>query len=262
MKRLLKRMVPPALRRGIRELQRELPIRLRDLPADLSNRDGLPPAALRRRVGRSSSRSEFVADGRKIAGSILAELERQRIQPATFRSLLDFGCGCGRVARFLAPSFANARYSGVDIDVPAVEWCARHLEGAFRAIAPGPPLPFDAGTFDFIHAVSVFTHLDEAGQFVWLEELHRVLAPDGVLLVTLHSPRLVTERKDLGAREHARLERDGFLFAAGEAAFNDHSAFHRRDYVEREWRRWFRLVSHEEFALGGYQDIAILKKAG
>jgi SAM-dependent methyltransferase len=45
-----------------------------------------------------------------------------------------------------------------------------------------PPLPLDDGHFHLIWATSVFTHIDRWGD--WLLELHRVLARDGLLIVS------------------------------------------------------------------------------
>jgi len=48
-----------------------------------------------------------------------------------------------------------------------------------------PPLAFADATFDLVYAISVFTHLPETLQWPWIVELHRVIEPGGVLLLTL-----------------------------------------------------------------------------
>jgi predicted SAM-dependent methyltransferase len=49
-----------------------------------------------------------------------------------------------------------------------------------------PPTKYPAGKFDFIYALSVFTHLPELDQLAWMDEFHRILRPGGYLLLSLH----------------------------------------------------------------------------
>ena len=84
---------------------------------------------------------------------------------------------------------------GCDYNGELVEWCGANLP-FLRATVNGlkPPLPYVGGSFDLVYALSVFTHLHEDLQRGWRDELHRVLAPGGLLLVTTHGrsylPRL------------------------------------------------------------------------
>jgi cyclopropane fatty-acyl-phospholipid synthase-like methyltransferase len=79
-----------------------------------------------------------------------------------FERVLDFGCGCGRVMRWLAQEVPPERISGSDIDAPAVEWLAGEIPSATLAVNPGlPPLAFDDQAFDLVLSYSVFSHLDE-----------------------------------------------------------------------------------------------------
>ena len=58
-----------------------------------------------------------------------------------------------------------------DINPKAVEWCRSHLDFAEVALNEiEPPLPYPAQMFDFVYALSVFTHLDEDLQHAWLRE--------------------------------------------------------------------------------------------
>jgi SAM-dependent methyltransferase len=49
-----------------------------------------------------------------------------------------------------------------------------------------PPLPFADASFDLAFSVSVHTHLAESSAGTWTDELGRVIAPGGILLVTTH----------------------------------------------------------------------------
>jgi SAM-dependent methyltransferase len=225
---------------------RELPIRIVDAIPDALSRD-LPPARLRAAVGINSSRSHFLHVGARVADAIVDAAGNSG-------KWLDFGCGSGRIARHLTD---RVELTGVDVDADAVAWCAQHLRGDFRVIDPKPPLPFADATFDVAYAVSVFTHLDEQPQFEWLAELRRVLKPGGRLVASTHPPDLTYNRPDLTRAHHEQLAARGFTFIAGPARFNDDSAFHRSEYLQREWRRFFSRVEYKPGGLLGYQDVVV-----
>ena len=99
--------------------------------------------------------------------------------------MLDFGCGAGRTLRHFLPEAAGgAEIWGADIDEPSIDWISRNLCPPLHAIRceAEPPLPFADGRFDLIWALSVFTHL--VSPMRWLAELHRVLAPGGLLIAS------------------------------------------------------------------------------
>jgi ubiquinone/menaquinone biosynthesis C-methylase UbiE len=119
-------------------------------------------------------------------------------------SVLDVGCGCGRVARALARYLGrNGRYEGFDAALPLVEWCREQLAPqlpnfrfSFTDVrsghSPESPVaasafrfPFNDGSFDLAIVSSVFTHMlpDEIEQYV--AELSRVLRADGCCFMTV-----------------------------------------------------------------------------
>lgn len=261
----LRHLLPVPVRRTLRRIQRELPTRVRDLPADFRDAwaagSALPPARLRYNVAGTTSRADFVAIGQRAAAEIMSAVEPYFEQREEL-SVLDFGVGSGRVARpmidILRSRFEHLYFAGADVDAAAVSWCARSIPGEYVTINSSR-LPFVDGRFDLVYAVSIFTHMDEEEQWRWLSELQRVLRPGGILVATTHSPHLVFERPDLPARERERLNESGFAFVAGYSTFNERSAFHSRQYIERAWARSFELLAHVEFGLGGYQDIAVLR---
>lgn len=263
LKRLARRVLPRRARSWLRRQIREVPHRLHDFGPDLRERlsragEGppLPPAALRRRVGLTSSRDEFLTLGRNLSRDLLSAFAEVRRPGESFTRWLDFGCGSGRVARFLIEAGVG-EISGVDIDRPAVRWARRHLGPGFQAIEPRPPLPFADAAFDVVYAVSVFTHLNEEKQLDWLRELHRVLRPGGLLIASTHHESLAWTRPDLTAAQKEKLAADGFLFAAGDGPFNDDSAFHTLPYLERVWGGLFEQKMYRQHGLIGYQDLSV-----
>ena len=116
-----------------------------------------------------------------------------------------------------------------------------------------PSLPIPDHFFEDITAFSVFTHIDEP-ESPWLLELRQVLSPKGVLCLTIHD-ELFWERKPVQLLE--TLQRSGNGGDLTEASpfpgersafhFTDEShyscnVFHSKDYVRRQWGRFFDIV--------------------
>ena len=260
-------MIPEEARRTIRLLLTETPLRLRDALPDFF--DGLdlfrwtrplPPPRLRRRVERTSSRREFVVVGRQAAADLRDAFESVRDPGADYGRWLDFGCGAGRIARFV-DGFPMVRTMwGVDVDEEAIRWNGNHLPGDYLALTETRSLPFPDGSFDVVFSVSVFAHFDEKSQREWLNEIHRVLRPGGLFLASTHSEKLRYSRPDLTFEQHVALNATGFLFASGGGTFKGDSTFHTRRYLEEEWGRLFRIRLHREHGLAGFQDLSVWER--
>ena len=215
----------------------------------------LPSPKLRFDVAGSSDRHAFTAIGSRAAQEIDRAIGRVLGRPVV-GAVLDFGCGCGRIAKHLGRLWPNARMYGVDVDTGAIEWCKSHLPGEYRVLNAADRLPFVDGSFDIVYAISIFTHMNEEEQFLWLSEAHRVLAQDGLFVATTHSTGLAYARPDLSEQARATLSTEGFGFADG-PRFNDKSAFHSAEYLRSEWAGWFKMVSFQAYGLVAYQDLSI-----
>ncbi len=151
--------------------------------------DGLPvpPPELLVAIGGQTTAEAYLRGGTAIAAEIESVLAGAGTPIDTFTSVLDFGCGCGRLLRRFR-SHAEARhYAGTDYNAALVAWCRTHLPFAgFDTNALEPPLRYADGTFDLVYSFSVFTHFSDTLQRAWLAELRRVLKPGGALLLTLH----------------------------------------------------------------------------
>jgi SAM-dependent methyltransferase len=96
------------------------------------------------------------------------------------------------------------RLYGCDLNHAAIAWAAKHLPHAtFTVNRIAPPLPYDDGRFDLVYALSVFTHLPEALTVDWLRELHRVLRPGGVLVLTTMGPAFLDRLTPAERRQFA-----------------------------------------------------------
>jgi SAM-dependent methyltransferase len=191
----------------------------------------------------------------------------------SFQRILDFGCGPGRILRHLAPLAAHSEIHGVDIDADAIAWCAENIPFASFTVGPHePPLPFADGQFDLVYNHSVFTHIDERRQDLWLAELARILAPGGIALLTVHSTRqwnhalsqFAAAGEDTGAYT-SQLARDGILFIGDDAYVGSthpewyHSTFHAPWYVHRHWARFFTIRAYIPEG-ADTQDLVVLER--
>jgi SAM-dependent methyltransferase len=186
-----------------------------------------------------------------------------------FQSVLDWGVGCGRLARYAARENPRA-FNGCDIDGDNVAWCAANLPGRFVHSHLDPPLPFEAGAFDLVYGVSVFTHLREPLQDAWLAELRRVVRPGGMVAVTVHGQTAI-EYAGLRPDEYVALKSAvagaGILVSSANHQLDGAvdrpeeyvNVFHSVDYVKRHWSRWFEVA----VILPGYvftHDLVVLKR--
>lgn len=236
---------------------------------DRGDEPPLPDEARRRRVAGNPSAEVF----RLVGFTTLMKLERvlaaqgKRLRDA--RSILDWGCGCGRITRFL-PRFTAARITGVDIDADNLAWCREHLPfGEFRRVPLRPPTDLPASAFDLVIGISVCTHLREIEQLAWLGELQRVAAPGALLLLTVHADTDVS-RSQFSMSLYEQWRESGFLVIGDSTELSEHidekdyyvSAYMTRSHVEQSWSRFFEIRAIVPGLIGNHQDLVVLQKPG
>ncbi len=94
--------------------------------------------------------------------------------------VLDVACGEGYGTDMLARAGAEA-VVGVDVDGATIERAAKRYSGDFRR-ADITALPFEDASFDLVVSFETIEHVVDADAA--LSELERVLAPDGLLLIS------------------------------------------------------------------------------
>jgi SAM-dependent methyltransferase len=211
----------------------------------------LPPAELRYRVSSSPDAQNFINIGKKCAADIQSAMRKVGCELTQFDRVLDFGCGCGRTLVHLKDLAPQAKFDGTDIDEAAISWCKEHLRfGTFKVGQASPPADYGSDSFDFVYAISVFTHLDAPYQFRWLEELRRITKPGGVLLLTVDSS-LVGDKDFVFQRSYE----DG-LFPAWYQ-----NAFHSEQYVRENFGKYFEVMGYLPRGMNEHQDVVLLKKS-
>lgn len=108
--------------------------------------------------------------------------------------VLDFGCGFGRLLRLFMKDVSPGNLIGTDVDASFIATCKELFHGGdFHVNSPYPPLCYSDSSFDIIYAYSVFTHLSEAAHLQWLQELHRLIKPGGLVFLTLRQKEFLLQ---------------------------------------------------------------------
>ncbi len=250
------------------ERLREGWLSLRVHEQEASGPDGLPvpPPRLRLLVdGRTGEADAFLRLGAQMCDAIQGAAAAAGAPAERMRAILDFGCGCGRVARHWRSSFVAQRDTkderwegpeiyGCDYNPELVAWCQANLPN-LRATRNelAPPTPYVTGSFDLVYALSVFSHLDEVLQRGWLAEFRRLLRPGGLLVLSVLGERM---RHRLGAEEQQRFDCGEMVVQRPRmAGRNLCTVYHPRSYVEGQLLADFSEV--RRFDLGSPAQVVL-----
>jgi SAM-dependent methyltransferase len=150
----------------------------------------VPPFEMRQLVGPTEETLFDNPQGAPILG----------LPESQFEAVLDFGCGCGRLARqMMQQRVRPKRYIGFDLHPGMIRWCQENLaprapeftfshhdveNPSFNPGAGKPallPMPAENGAFSLVIALSVFTHTTQIHAEYYLHEVTRVMRPGGIL---------------------------------------------------------------------------------
>lgn len=233
-----------------------------------------PPSELMRNVSGLTKPADFASHGVDILRALT------QASPTLFteyKDILDFGCGCGRLARMFK-GFRH-RYVGCDVDRRHVEWTNQNLDFVTAVhTQPRAALPFQAGEFDCVISVSVFSHITEEDHLTYLRELHRVTMPGARLFITVHGQRAVYRAQNeqmifdmlcvpSGGVERAVIELSagGYYFIEQNGHLTSEQYRYGITFISDTYIRknWSTLFSVEKIVCGGihdFQDIVVLRR--
>ncbi|MEQ8934691.1 MAG: class I SAM-dependent methyltransferase [Amphiplicatus sp.] len=194
----------------------------------------------------------YMATGLETAAAIAQRIDRHCNSSAP--RVADWGCGLARVLRHLP-----RRYSctGFDYNRTAIDWCAAHVSGAeFYSNGLAPPLPAEAGAFNALYALSVFTHLSAEGHSAWISEIARVLASGGVFLGAFH---MTPAKGQLLPDEQKRFDCGELVIRGGvKEGGRTFTAYHPERYVRDQLLAGFDIVEEPEDFFG--QSLIVARK--
>ena len=247
-----------------------------------------PPPALMQNTTGLTSESDFASHGADFWIALSAAADKPLSQ---FSSILDFGGCCGRLARMFKGH--PGRIAGCDIDRRHIDWCSSTLDFMQTKLSSvQPPIPFADNEFEAVISISIFTHLNEANQDQFLQELARVSQPGGRLFLTAHGQRaldralteppiraMLDMRDDLfqaaqaqfKTGHHAFILQHGHLTTVGQPVstmppsnkaisdpFEYGITFIPETYLRNHWSRWFEVLDYRVGAPHDFQDVVVL----
>jgi SAM-dependent methyltransferase len=204
--------------------------------------------------------SEFYISGRIIFNEMMKMFETNNINLNSGSTILDFGCGCGRIIRHFAVLKKFNLY-GSDLNPDLISWCDKNLSfGKFAANNLVPPLDYADNFFDLIYARSVFTHLGRELQIEWINEMKRILKPGGLFCFTTHGKITITP---LTKSDQEKFAKDEIVlhnsFGEGD---NKYSSYQSYNWTITNLLSGFELAGFKEGTenLHSRQDVYLFRK--
>jgi len=245
-----------------------------------------PPVALMQNTTGLTRESDFASHG---ADFWIALSGASPKKLSEFDSVLDFGCGCGRLARMFKGH--PGRIAGCDIDHRHVEWCDLAIDYMDAKLSHvHPPVPFADNAFEAVISISIFTHLNESSQDEFLQELARMCRSDGLLFLTVHGQRALDRavsepvirdmlsvpeesfqraRAEFANGRHAFILQQGHLTTIGKhdtlanslisEPFEYGITFIPKRHIDERWSKWFHVLDYRSGAIHDFQDIVVLR---
>jgi SAM-dependent methyltransferase len=225
------------------------------------------------RVG-SKNWQNFLDQGSRIGISLIEQMKVYLRGSLKDKKILDFGCGIGRA--FLPLTFdAGLSIVGCDIDATAVSYLKKVVPNNNLVVNKfSPPLTFEDNFFDAVYSISIWTHLSIHMQFLWLEEIRRILKPGGIALISVaghNSLRLRHQRgmamwQDINAKnlvnngaiykEYLSLNTHPEKFPGVKASYG--SCLHDPEYIRQKWSNYFNVLEIKEAYIDGSQDLVVM----
>lgn len=138
------------------------------------------PEAAMAAVDGSTDESVVRHTGKWTADQVQAALD---IGPTD--QVLELGCGVGRIGRELAPRCSG--WTGVDISENMLRHARQRLadqpNASFHQLTRSKLDMLDDASVDKAYSIAVFCHMDKEDLYLYLQDLHRVVKPGGLIFV-------------------------------------------------------------------------------
>jgi SAM-dependent methyltransferase len=215
--------------------------------------------------------SSYAERGRNVIALIEETLDVAGRSLEDIGRWLDFGCGYGRILRFLLERVPPERVSASDVIAEGVEFCrsefdvtALHSERELAAVR--------LGSFDFLYAISVITHLNERNSIEFLRLVGESLAEGGIAMFTTHGQWSLEHPELYGVEYEARraeieaaVRQYGIAYHRYPYAPDDYGmTWHSREFIEARMAELHRAelvpLLFKPHGLDGHQDVYAFRR--
>lgn len=204
-------------------------------------------------------RKKYYEDGLLAAQEIIRWGE---INQAAKPVILDWGSGTGRVIRHIPHIHRGAICYGADIDCNIIQWCRQFIDAVYFDCIENQTLPYPSNYFNLVYGISVLTHIDYTETTHWLNELSRVLQPNGIAILSTHGAHYFHQ---LNQQQKRQLQTEGaFSNSFKQEGNRSKTTYHEADHLKKMIQEHFTI---EHFWEGnqfpqkmGGQDCWVIKK--
>ena len=195
----------------------------------------------------------------------------ERLTGKTLRgsTILDYGCGYGRILRLMMYFTELEKLHGCDPWQKSIDICKEDGIACRLAVTEYLPteLPYQKRSFDLIYAFSVFTHTSPRASAAAMSALAKVTKPDGLLVITIRPPDYWDFDQAVPPHEREMLKKqhceNGIAFRPhrilaidGDITYGDTSM--SLDHIKRTFTDWT-IVGEERTLDDPYQSIIYLQ---
>lgn len=152
----------------------------------------------RKRNLDAASLSDFFASGEAHVAEVLDIVRRQVAADLAMNSMVDFGCGVGRLLLPFARRFGHA--TGIDVSedyiAEAIRNCRKEGINNTDFFDSVKPLAAEGRSFDLVHSCIVFNHIPWSRGREIIGDLYGLLNPGGVMAIqVLHRHKRGSARR-------------------------------------------------------------------
>lgn len=167
-------------------------------------------------------------------------------------SVVDIGCGSGRVASAVAKRVNLGAYLGTDVVEALLSYARTKCPDYYNFVNNRQLyIPIESDSVDYVFAFSLFTHLLPEECYMYLRDAYRVLKPGGLFLFTYH---------DISNPEHRS------VFHMNVRALEANQQQHLNSFINMEmidfWISLTGFVKDDRPLQQGWQSSILLRKPG
>lgn len=195
----------------------------------------ISPVKVGNNFSRAAHHYEQYADIQYLlAESLLKKIKQQSILP---ESILDIGCGTGKLIQALSQLYPHARGVGLDVSREMIRFA--RTRGMEAIVADAQELPFRGGIFNLVVSNAAYQWVGNLPAA--FQEARRVLKEGGVFILSCFGKRTLKELRDcFGVKENILPEKDALCDGLAAAGFSEINV--ERDVINKYFNNTVELL--------------------